>query len=82
MIYTNKRKREKEVGLRDILQELKKQTYLNYMLSSIVILFTVAILFYEMSKKYFVSIVVGAFISIFIFIVLQILLHRKAKQAG
>ena len=78
----NKRKREKEVGLRDILQELKKQTYLNYVLSSLVILFTVAILFYEMSKQYFVSIIVGASISILIFILLQILLHRRAKQTG
>ncbi len=52
MMHMGKRKGEKEVGLHDILQELKKQTYINFVLSIYVIAFTVAILVYEWTKVY------------------------------
>ena len=51
-MHMGKRKGEKEVGLHDILQELKKQTYINFVLSIYVIAFTVAILVYEWTKVY------------------------------
>ena len=52
MMHMGERKGEKEVGLHDILQELKKQTYINFVLSIYVIAFTVAILVYEWTKVY------------------------------
>ncbi len=68
-----KRKGEKEVGLSDILQELKKQTfinrrqsYINLALSVYIVLFTVAILFYEVSNSIVVAVVSGVIIVVVI----------------
>ena len=52
MMHMGKRKGEKEVGLHDILQELKKQTYINFVLSIYIVAFTVAIFVYEWTKVY------------------------------
>ena len=59
MICMDKRKREKEVGLRDILQELKKQTYINFVLSINLAVFTIAIFVYEVYKIYWEAAVLG-----------------------
>ncbi len=59
MIYMNKINGEKEVELRDILQELKKQTYINFVLSIYVIAFTVAIFVYEWTKVYWEATISG-----------------------
>jgi hypothetical protein len=73
MMHMGKRKGEKEVGLSDILQELKKQTfinrrqsYINLALSVYIVLFTVAILFYEVSNSIVVAVVSGVIIVVVI----------------
>ncbi len=73
MMHMGKRKGEKEVGLHDILQELKKQTfinrrqsYINLALSVYIVLFTVAILFYEVSNSIVVAVVSGVIIVVVI----------------
>ncbi len=83
MMYMDKRKREKEVGLRDILQELKKQTfinrrqsYINLALSVYIVLFTVAILFYEVSNSIVVAVVSG----LIIVVVILALIWRNLKK--
>ena len=62
----DKRKREKEVGLRDILQELKKQTLINKkqiiintIFSAYIVFFTIAIFVYDVSKDYILALGLG-----------------------
>ena len=74
MMYMDKIDKEKEVGLSDILQELKKQTFINkrqayidIVLSSYLILFTIDILLYEIFKNFLASVVSGVIIVVVIF---------------
>jgi hypothetical protein len=81
----DKRKREKEVGLRDILQELKeqalvnkKQIIVNMIFSAyIVFFFTIAIFVYDVSKNYILALVLGIIVFGIIigFVVLKNKLH-------
>ncbi len=82
-MYMDKRKREKEVELRDILQELKKQTYINrrqayidLALSVYIVFFTIAILFYEVFKSIVVTVVSG----LIIVVVILALMWRSLKK--
>ena len=85
MMYMDKRKREKEVGLRDILQELKeqalvnkKQIIVNMIFSAyIVFFFTIAIFVYDVSKNYILALVLGIIVFGIIigFVVLKNKLH-------
>ena len=59
MICVDKRKREKEVELRDILQELKKQTFINFVLSAFVVFFTIDLFLYEVYKRYLIAAITG-----------------------
>ena len=79
-----KRKREKEVGLRDILQELKKQTFINKkqiiintIFSAYIVFFTIAIFVYDVSKNYILALVLGIIVFGIImgFVVLKNKLH-------
>ena len=84
-MYMDKRKREKEVGLRDILQELKeqalvnkKQIIVNMIFSAyIVFFFTIAIFVYDVSKNYILALVLGIIVFGIIigFVVLKNKLH-------
>ena len=84
MTYTDKRKREKEVGLRDILRELKKQrhinkeqTIINMIFSAYIVFFTIAIFVYDVSKNYILALVLGIIVFGIIigFVVLKNKLH-------
>ena len=55
----NKGKREKGLELRDILQELKKQTFINFIFSVNLAVFTIAIFVYEVYKIYWKAAVLG-----------------------
>ena len=65
-MHMGKRKREKEVELRDILQELKKQAlinkkqiFINTIFSAYIVFFTIAIFVYEVSKDYILALGLG-----------------------
>ncbi len=84
MMYMDKRKREKEVGLRDILQELKeqalvnkKQIIVNMIFSAYIVFFTIAIFVYDVSKNYILALVLGIIVFGIIigFVVLKNKLH-------
>ena len=83
-MYMDKRKREKEVGLRDILQELKeqalvnkKQIIVNMIFSAYIVFFTIAIFVYDVSKNYILALVLGIIVFGIIigFVVLKNKLH-------
>ncbi len=77
----DKRKREKEVGLRDILQELKKQTLINKkqiiintIFSAYIVFFTIAIFVYDVSKDYILALGLGILV---FFIIMAFIVFKK-----
>lgn len=83
MIYIGE---EKEVELRDILIELKKQTDLNYILSGYILLFTVAIFAYEVYKNFenaaFASLIIFFLFMVFIGYRLKIIDFKKQNRGS
>ena len=79
-MYMDKRKREKEVEPREILQELKKQTFINFMLSSYVVIFTIALFAYEADgKNYLAALLSGLGSGIVIVLYISHKLKKKNK---
>ena len=76
-MYMDKRKREKEVGLRDILQELKKQTFVNSILSIYVVIFTIAIFAYGADNKNYLAAIFSGLVS---GVVIKLYIDRELKK--